>query len=97
MMVLMETIAESGKGSPVKVSTRFSLGVENERADAGRDGTAEPNSQDQILRSERGQGENPVFPVQLTTSMIGNHTRLMPILLKVMTTHTNTPTHIDIS
>ena len=36
------------------VSTRFSLGVENERAEG--DGTAEPVSRDQILRRERGQG-----------------------------------------
>ena len=36
----------------------------------------------------RGQGKL-IFPVQLTTSRIGNHTRLMPSLLKVMTTHTH--------
>jgi len=52
-----------------------------------RNGTAEPNSPDQTLRRER-EKENPVFPVQLTTNRIGNHTQLMPSLLKVMTTHT---------
>ena len=51
--------------------TRFSLSVENEQANAGRDGRTEPVSLDQILRRERGQG-NIIFPVQLTTSRIGN-------------------------
>ena len=49
-----------------------------------RDGTAEPVSRDQILRHARGQG-NIFFPVQLTTSRIGNHTRLIHTLLYVMT------------
>ena len=52
-----------------------------------RDGMAEPVSRDQILRHARGQG-NIVFPVQLTTSRIGNHTRLIHTLLYVMTIHT---------
>ena len=37
--------------------TRFSLDKENELADAGRDGTAEPVSRDPILRRERRQGK----------------------------------------
>ena len=37
------------------------MSVENEQADAGRDGTAGPVSRDQILRRERGQG-NIYFP-----------------------------------
>ena len=41
-----------------------------------RDGTAETVSRDQILRHERGQG----IPVQLTTSRIGNLTRLIHTL-----------------
>ena len=45
-----------------------------------RDGTAEPVSRDQILRHARGQG-NIIFPVQLTTSRIGNRTRLIHTLL----------------
>ena len=49
-----------------------------------RDGTAEPVSRDQILRHARGQG-NIIFPVQLTTSRIGNVTRLIHTLLYVMT------------
>ena len=51
-----------------------------------RDGTAEPASRDQILRHARGQG-NTIFPVQLTTSRIGNLTRLIHTLLYVMTIH----------
>ena len=51
------------------------------------DGTAEPVSRDQILRHARGQG-NIIFPVQLTTSRIGNLTRLIHTLLYVMTIHT---------
>ena len=54
-----------------------------------RDGTAEPVSRDQILRHARGQG-NIIFPVQLTTSRIGNLTRLIHTLLYVMTIHTYT-------
>ena len=49
-----------------------------------RDGTAEPVSRDQILRHARGHG-NMIFPVQLTTSRIGNLTRLIHTLLYVMT------------
>ena len=52
-----------------------------------RDGMAEPVSRDQILRHARGQG-NIIFPVQLTTSRIGNLTRLIHTLLYVMTIHT---------
>ena len=52
-----------------------------------RDGTAEPISRDQILRHARGQGDI-LFPVQLTTSRIGNLTRLIHTLPYVMTIHT---------
>ena len=51
-----------------------------------RDGKAEPVSRDQILRHARGQG-NIIFPVQLTTSRIGNLTRLIHTLLYVVTIH----------
>ena len=51
-----------------------------------RDGTAEPVSRDQILRHARGQG-NIIFPVQMTTSRIGNLTRLIHTLIYVMTVH----------
>ena len=43
-------------GGIPKVSTRFSLSMEMSRLT--RDGTAEPVSRDQILRHERGQGNN---------------------------------------
>ena len=52
-----------------------------------RDETAEPVSRDQILRHARGQGDI-IFPVQLTTSRIGNLARLTRTLLYVMTIHT---------
>ena len=52
-----------------------------------RDGTAELVSRDQFPRHARGQG-NIIFPVQLTTSRIGNLTRLIHTLLHVMTIHT---------
>ena len=63
----------------------FSLSMEMSRLT--RDGTAEPVSRDQILRHARGQG-NIIFSVQLTTSRIGNLTRLTHTLLYVMTIHT---------
>ena len=54
-----------------------------------RDGTAEPVSRDQILRHLRVRGRGIfIFPVQLTTSRIGNLTRLIHTLLDVMTIHT---------
>ena len=52
-----------------------------------RDGTAEPVSRDQTLRQARGHG-NTILPVQLTTSRIGNLTRLIHTLLYLMTIHT---------
>ena len=58
-----------------------------------RDGTAEPVSRDQILRHARGQG-NIIFSVQLTTSRIGNLTRLIHTLLYVMIIHTYIHTYI---
>ena len=74
------------------MSSRFSLSMEMSRLT--RDGTAEPVSRDQILRHARGQ-ENIIFPVQLTTSRIGNLTRLIHTLLYVMTIHTYIHTYID--
>ena len=52
-----------------------------------RYGTAEPISRDQIRRHAWGQGKI-IFPIQLTTSRIGNLTRLIHTLLYVMTIHT---------
>ena len=50
-----------------------------------QDGTVEPISRKQFLRREREQGKN-IFSVQLTTSRVGNHTRLVHALLKVVLT-----------
>ena len=62
------------------VRTRFSLmrHVENEQADAGRDGQtclARPNSQ------ARTGAEKHIFHVQLTMSRVGNLTRLTDSLV----------------
>ena len=51
-----------------------------------RDRTAEPVSRDQILSHAWGQG-NIIFPVQLTTSRMGNLTRLIHTLLYVIAIH----------
>ena len=53
-----------------------------------RDETAEPVSRDQIHRRERGQ-RNIHFSFQLTTSRIGNLTRLIHGLAKCVTIHTS--------
>ena len=79
----MDAAAELGR-NPVS-KHRFSLSMEMSRLT--RNGTAEPVSRDQILRHARGQG-NISFPVQLTTSRIGNLTRLIHTLLYVMAIHT---------
>ena len=66
-------------GGIPRVSTRFSLSGENEWTD-------EPVSRDQILTSRaNGNRVNIIILVQLTTSRIGNHTRLIHTLLKVLT------------
>ena len=49
-----------------------------------RDGTAEPVSRDEIIGAN-GDREILFSPVQLTTSRIGNLTRLIHTLLYVMT------------
>ena len=51
-----------------------------------QDGTAEPNSRDETLRRDRGQGKFQ-FPCSADHKQ---HTGLMPSLLKVMTTPTHT-------
>ena len=72
----MDAAAELGRNPVSKHQIRLSM----EMSRLTRDGTAEPISRDQILRHARGQG-NINFPVQLTTSRIGNLTRLIHILL----------------
>ena len=63
-----------------------------------RDGTAEPVSQDQILRPEREQGNREIliFPGQLTTSRVGNLTWLI-YTLAVCDDHTYIHTYIHIT
>ena len=71
---LMDAAAELGR-------TRFSLSMENEQADAGRYcriRLARPNSQ--ARTRDRGI---LIFPAQLTTSRVGNLTRLIHTLLYV--------------
>ena len=66
-----------------RVSTRFSVSIENEQANTRRDSQtclAKPNSQART-------GARKIFPVQLTMNRIGNLTRLVCTLLCVMTTH----------
>ena len=70
-------------GGIPRVSTRFSVGVENEQADKRRDSQtclAKPNSQART-------GARKISPVQLTMNRIGNLTQLICTLLYVMTTH----------
>ena len=57
-----------------------------------RDGTVEPGSRDQFSGTHGNRGIL-VFPVQLTTSRIGNLTRLIHTLLCVMTIHICVATH----
>ena len=88
----MDAAAELGRNPVSKHQIQPEYG--DERADARR---VRPVSRDQILRHARGQG-NIIFPVQLTTSRIGNLTRLIHTLLYVMTIHTyiHTTTSKDI-
>ena len=77
-------------GIPRRLSTRFSLGMHNEQADAGWDGRtrrARPNSYK--FSGVNVDRETSIFPVQLTTSRIGYLTRLIHTLLYVMTIHTH--------
>ena len=70
-------------GAIPRVSTRFSLSVENEQADTRRDGQiylTKPNSQAQT-------GTRKFFPAQLSMARVGKLTRLICTQLFVMTTH----------
>ena len=62
-----------------------------------RDGTAEPVSRDQFSGANADR-EIFIFPVQLTTSRIGNHTRLIHTLAICVTIHAYAPgSHIQLS
>ena len=80
----MDAAAELGRNS---VSKHQIQPVSMDMSRLTRDGTADPVSRDQILWHARRQG-NMIFPVQLTTSRIGDLTRLIYTLLYVMTIHT---------
>ena len=65
----MDVVAEIG-GNPAS-KTRFSLSVENELGDAGRDDRTRlvrPSSQTRIGTTTTNSGEFIFFPVQLITS-----------------------------
>ena len=84
----MDAAAELGRNPVSKHQVQPEYG--DEQADAGR--AAEPVSRGQILRHARGQG-NIIFPVQLTTSRIGNLTRLIHTLA-ICDDHTHIHTYI---
>ena len=52
-----------------------------------RDGTAEPAPRETKFSGPNGDREKPIFLFQLTTSKIGNLTRLIHTMLSVMTLH----------
>ena len=71
-------------GGIPRVSTRFSVSIENEQADKRRYSQtclAKPNSQARTVARK-------FFPVQLIINRIGNLTQLICTLLYVMTTYT---------
>ena len=60
-----------------------------------RDGMAEPASRETKFSGTHGDRGIFIFPVQLTTSRIGDLTRLIHTLLHVMTIHTYITSIID--
>ena len=62
--------------------------MENEQADAGRDGIILNPSRDTKFSGAYEDRGIIIFPVQLTTRRVGNHTRLVHSLIYVMTLHT---------
>ena len=89
----MGTVVELGrkKRSP-RISTRFSLGVKNGQADAGRDGRAclvRPN-----FYTRTGTGKI-ITSCSADQSSIGNQIRLMRRLLNVMTNSINNKKRAD--
>ena len=77
-------------------STRFSLSmVENEQTNAGQDSRACLAKLYSQARTRTGKYS--CFTVQLTMSIIGNHTRLIHIMLKALTIHTHIHVHTCVS
>ena len=59
-------------------------------------GTERPNlSRETKFSGVDGDREIFIFPVQLTTSRIGSHYRLVHTLLEVMTTNNNRPHRVQ--
>ena len=84
----MDAAAEHGGNLVSKHQLQPEYG--GEQADAGRD-CRNRLARDQVLRRERGQG-NIHFSVQLTTSRIGDLTRLV-LTLAICDGHTHTYIH----
>ena len=75
-------------GGTPRVSTIFSLSVENEQAGAGG---GRPNlSRKTTFSGSNRNREKFIFPVQLTTRGIANLTQLIHTLLRVFTLDTRT-------
>ena len=72
-------IVESGSNPMNNKSTRFRLSVKNEQADAGRDGRTCLLARLIVLGANEDREKN-IFPVQVTTSRIGNLTQLIHTL-----------------
>ena len=81
----MDAAAELGENPVSKHNYRFSLSMEMSRLT--REGTAEP-SRETKLSGANADREIFIFPVQLTTSRIGNLTRLIHTLAICVTIHT---------
>ena len=83
LTVYVDAVAESGRNPVSKHQPiRFTPSVENERANVGWDGRtrlARPNFQARTRTVTKS-----FFPIQRTTSRIGNNTRLIQTLLKVL-------------
>ena len=77
----MDAAAELGRNPVSKHQIQPEYG--DEQADAGRDASRETK-----FSGTHGNMGISIFPVQLTTSRIGNLTRLIHTLLYVMTMHT---------
>ena len=88
----MDVVAEFGRNSVSKHQIQPEYG--DEQADAGR-GTGRLNPSREIeFSGTHGDRGILISPVQLTTSRIGNLTRLIHTLLYVMTIHTYIHTYI---
>ena len=78
----MDATAELGRNPISKHQIQPEYG--DEQAGAGRDG----RTRETKFSDVNGDREIFIFPVQLTTSRIGNHTRLILTLAKCLAMHT---------